>query len=38
MVNSVGWNCKSDRLYLCKDINAINQMQEKNHNYQQRLQ
>jgi hypothetical protein len=25
-------------LYLCKAIIAINQMQEKNHNYQQRLQ
>jgi hypothetical protein len=29
---------KSDRLYLCKAIIAINQKQEKNHNYQQRLQ
>jgi hypothetical protein len=29
---------RSDRLYLCKAIIAINQMQEKNHNYQQRLQ
>jgi hypothetical protein len=34
LLKSVGWNCKSDRFYLCKAIIAINQMQEKNHNYQ----